>query len=356
MSVAGEAHPSRCPKPSCKLSISLPDDSDPSAPPSLSTHHQPRHPNPPGCYRPDLNSPKTRVLIQFADRKARPRPPLEPKTCIARASHRYVFSTKSNERVLANGKGKKPTVASVVSSASPLSQPRSHLHQIFLELNYIRHLPPVDPDQLRSRMVLLSRPPSSQPRKTLIFDLDETLVHCVADITRAEVLIPVRFSGGETVKAGVNVRPFARECLQEASKVFEVMVFTASHQCYADRVLDHLDPTGQLIHHRLYRDSCLPSQGLYIKDLRVLANRRLQDVVLVDNAVYSFAYQLDNGVPIVSWFEDQEDRELLHLMKYLEVLATAEDVRQANRSTFHLQSFCENYRKEFGEDKENAAI
>ena len=245
-------------------------------------------------------------------------------------------------------------MASVVSSVPLLSQPRSHLQQIFMELSFVRHLPPANPDQLRSRVVLLSRPPSTQPRKTLIFDLDETLVHCVPDITQAQVSIPVRFPSGETLKAGVNVRPFARECLQEANKTFEVMVFTASHQCYADRVLDYLDPTGLLIHHRLYRDSCLPSQGLYIKDLRVLANRRLQDVVIVDNAAYSFAHQLDNGVPIVSWFEDQEDRELWHLMKYLGVLAAAEDVRQVNRATFRLQSFCEDYKKEFGEDKENA--
>lgn len=254
------------------------------------------------------------------------------------------------------GKGRieKPTMASVVCSVTLLSQPRSHLHQIYLELSFVRHLPPAESDQLRSRMVLLSRPASIQPRKTLIFDLDETLVHCVADIAQAQVVIPVRFPSGETLKAGVNVRPYARECLQEANKAFEVMVFTASHQCYADRVLDYLDPTGQLIHHRLYRDSCLPSQGLYIKDLRVLANRRLQDVVLVDNAVYSFAHQLDNGVPIVSWFEDQEDKELWHLMKYLAVLAEAEDVRQVNRATFRLHSFCEDYIKEFGEDKENA--
>ena len=206
---AGEAQPSRCPKPSCKLSISLPDDSYSAPSPPLSSHHQPRHPisKPPGPYRPDLNSPKARVFIQFAEAKARPRPPLEPKTCMARSPHRYVFSTKSNEKVLAKGKGsrEKPTVASVVSSVPLLSQPRSHLQQIFMELSFVRHLPPADPDQLRSRMVLLSRPPSTQPRKTLIFDLDETPVHCVPDITQAQVSIPVRFPSGETLKAGVNV-------------------------------------------------------------------------------------------------------------------------------------------------------
>jgi CTD small phosphatase-like protein 2 len=52
-------------------------------------------------------------------------------------------------------------------------------------------------------------------------------------------------------------------------------VFTASHQCYANVVLDYLDPSGELIHHRLYRENCVPVEGVNIKDLRVLANRRM---------------------------------------------------------------------------------
>lgn len=70
-----------------------------------------------------------------------------------------------------------------------------------------------------------------------------------------------------------------------------MVVFTASHKFYADVVLDHLDPTGELIQYRLYRDSCYQTQdGVYVKDLRILKNRQLKDVVIVDNAVYSFGF------------------------------------------------------------------
>ena len=75
-----------------------------------------------------------------------------------------------------------------------------------------------------------------------------------------------------------------------ASQHFEVAVFTASHKCYADVVLDLLDPKGTLIHHRLYRDQCVQIEGMYVKDLRVIANWDLKNTVLVDNASYSFAY------------------------------------------------------------------
>ena len=69
------------------------------------------------------------------------------------------------------------------------------------------------------------------------------------------------------------------------------MIFTASHQSYADVVLDYLDPKRELIEHRLYRDSCIVTEeGVYIKDLRIIKNRNLKEVVIIDNAVYSFGF------------------------------------------------------------------
>jgi CTD small phosphatase-like protein 2 len=123
-------------------------------------------------------------------------------------------------------------------------------------------------------------------------------------------------------------------------------VFTASHRCYADVVLNYLDPTGELIHHRLYRDNCLVSDSIFIKDLRIL-NRRLNDVVIVDNAAYSFAYQIDNGIPIISWYDDKNDIELQNLISYLRTLAKQEDIRELNRKTFKLKTFYEDYRDKF---------
>ena len=125
------------------------------------------------------------------------------------------------------------------------------------------------------------------------------------------------------------------------------MVFTASHKCYADVVLDYLDPTGEFIHTRLYRESCIVTDGIYIKDLRILANRNLKDVIIVDNVACSFGYQLDNGIPIISWHDDKNDKELLNLMNYLKILVEVEDIREINRKTFNLRNFYEDYLREF---------
>lgn len=63
---------------------------------------------------------------------------------------------------------------------------------------------------------------------------------------------------------GVFVRPFCMEFLKEMGKIFEIVVFTASRQDYADVVIDKLDPERNLIDHRLYRQHCLSVYGKFI--------------------------------------------------------------------------------------------
>jgi TFIIF-interacting CTD phosphatase-like protein len=68
-------------------------------------------------------------------------------------------------------------------------------------------------------------------KKLLIFDMDETLMHCVDDVEtdECEVILDVDFGDGDVVYAGINIRPHIKQCLREASKNFMVIVFTASH-------------------------------------------------------------------------------------------------------------------------------
>lgn len=42
--------------------------------------------------------------------------------------------------------------------------------------------------------------------------------------------------------------------------------------------------------HRLFREHCtMTTGGMYTKDLRIL-NRNLEDIVLIDNAAYSYGW------------------------------------------------------------------
>jgi len=53
-------------------------------------------------------------------------------------------------------------------------------------------------------------------------------------------------------------------------------------------------------------------------------------MVLVDNSVLSFALQVDNGIPILPFYSDKDDEELLHLMYYLSCIKDSDDVRHHN--------------------------
>lgn len=176
--------------------------------------------------------------------------------------------------------------------------------------------------------------------------MDETLIHCNDTLTPPfDVKLPITFPTGEVIEAGINVRPHAKEILQNLSKNFEIIVFTASHSCYANVVLDYLDPENKYIQHRLFREHCYQTpEGMYCKDLRVI-DRNMDSMVLVDNAAYSYAAQLDNGIPILPYYHGSSDFELKALEHYLQGMLLVKDVRTLNKKTFQLHRYRNYYNK-----------
>ena len=79
-----------------------------------------------------------------------------------------------------------------------------------------------------------------------------------------------------------------------------------------------MDEEKNIIQDFLCRDDCFATQrGKFIKDLRIVKNRHLKDIVLVDNKPESFGLQIDNGIPIMEFYGDKNDVELQHLEKVL---------------------------------------
>ena len=170
--------------------------------------------------------------------------------------------------------------------------------------------------------------------KTLILDLDETLVFAKS-LSHTEVLslksAHPKPSGLVAVGAQtflVKERPFLREFLAEASRHFELVVFTASVSEYAAQVCNLIDPDQTLFKAVLNRSHCVElGNELYIKDLRIFADRSPADLIIVDNFVPGVSYDLSNVIPIESFTGAADDSELPILQELLQKLKAIPDVR-----------------------------
>lgn len=150
---------------------------------------------------------------------------------------------------------------------------------------------------------------------TLVLDLDETLVHYFEIGTRGKFLI----------------RPGVDSFLAEMEKYFEIVIFTAAIQEYADWAISQITQ-NKSIKYRLYRQHTIPWGSVYIKDLSRLG-RDLKRVIIVDNVPENFQLQQENGIFITSWFDDVTDTALSELSMILSDIGRQKtnDLREALR-------------------------
>ena len=163
-------------------------------------------------------------------------------------------------------------------------------------------------------------------KKTLILDLDETLVHSSMRPFQkcADITLPLFFNG-RNIFIYVLKRPYLEQFLQEMSLIYDIIIFTASLPEYAEPLLDIIDK-NKVIKYRLNRSHCRHYQNIYIKDLKVI-NRNLKDMIIVDNNPESYLMNKENAIPILTWEDDVNDKELMNLIPVLKYLAKVDDVR-----------------------------
>lgn len=169
--------------------------------------------------------------------------------------------------------------------------------------------------------------PKNKTKKTLILDLDETLVHSSFKpfYSKPDIHLRIQFKN-EYHNVYALKRPYVDNFLYQMSKLFDIIIFTASIPEYANPLLDKLDKS-RVIKGRLFRENCTITNGLYVKDLNILG-KNLKDVIIVDNNPISYSVNKENGIPIKTWHYDKGDYELEKLVPFLTYLSGVEDVRR----------------------------
>lgn len=221
---------------------------------------------------------------------------------------------------------------------SSQNQQGNYQNYVYFSLKSFIQLQNINFGQVLSKKTCYTLPETEQKhKKTLILDLDETLIHANFDHNIKNKGKLLEFTNDKAIYTfELFIRPGLNEFLQKMSEMFELFVFTASKKEYADSVLDYIDPGRKYIKHCFYREDCIGIKDkIFIKDLRIFTNRRLEDIVMLDNSMYSFVNQLSNGVLINSFYDNEQDTELYNVMGYLEkYIANTEDVRVANNQIF----------------------
>ena len=211
-------------------------------------------------------------------------------------------------------------------------------------------------------------PKLSFNKKILLLDLDETLIHADFDEefppNEYDTIIQFKAKNEEekniedsdsTVcclseveeddihSVGIFLRNGVKHFLEEVNKYFEVGIFTASVKEYADAVISFLDPENKLIKFRLYRNNCINfNDSFSVKDLRILKNVDMKSIVLLDNSMYSFAAQINNGILINTFINDKTDNELFNALEYLKnYILPAKDVREVNERFYNFRQIIE---------------
>ncbi|KAJ3245135.1 Nuclear envelope morphology protein 1 [Chytriomyces hyalinus] len=181
--------------------------------------------------------------------------------------------------------------------------------------------------QHKQRVLRPLRQQKELPKKTLVLDLDETLVHSTSMGSRHHDHIIEVLVDKHVCLYYVYKRPGVDLFLKKVSEWYKVVIFTASMPEYADPVIDWLDKDRKLISRRYFRQSCTPHEnGHFTKDLSIV-EPDLSSVVLLDNSPVSFAVNPENAIPIETWTHDLNDEALFELLPFLDALRFADDVR-----------------------------
>jgi RNA polymerase II subunit A small phosphatase-like protein len=163
-------------------------------------------------------------------------------------------------------------------------------------------------------------PPPVPGKKTLVLDLDQTLIYAANFPPHPEV------QSFHNPPFYIFKRPGLDEFLKLVESKFDVFVFTHGEAGYARPVISALMPWLPESH-RLYRDLCDCKSGP--KKKLSLLGRKPTDLILVDDSSSALENNPRNTLQIAAWLGMPRDRALIDwLPPILQSCSEAADVRK----------------------------
>ena len=235
---------------------------------------------------------------------------------------------------------------------SPLQLDNKQIVRPALERHFIRIL------AIRSQGISLTTlnqkhflpPTDPQNPKTILLDLDHTLIFPFQDKSFFRFQVPVLFT--KKYNFPFLLRLGAIQFIEKLGEVCEIVLYSSGTRKYIIDIINRVPIFNSYIKYILSRDDCCKCREGYLKSAKIL-NRAPEDVIVVDDSFSVYPEDLDNVVPVVP-FENvdmyETDNELSTLSEYILELIKVKDVRESLSTKFRLRNKLLQFSRSVGPD------
>ncbi|BAY86222.1 hypothetical protein NIES267_57280 [Calothrix parasitica NIES-267] len=176
--------------------------------------------------------------------------------------------------------------------------------------------------------------------KLLILDIDETLIYS------SEKQLD-RIPDFKLDEYFVYIRPGLKEFILSCSKLFSLAIWTASSSEYAREAIKNIFPDNLKLEFVFTGERCLLKRNLDLDVIEVFKPLKkvkrkgysLNHILIVDNIAETFKYNYGNGILVKEYLGEENDRELVLLLKYLEIIGKEENVRVIDKRHWKEKNF-----------------
>ena len=249
-------------------------------------------------------------------------------------SIKKINEKRNEDKIYINNENKEKLVITVKTKQETVKNYYEYMQDCFqiidLHFNKTIKLQPGEPVNFHFK----------ENKKVVIFELESTLVSCFGDNLSEEI--------NNTI--GINVRPHLKSSLDLIQKDYNIVIYSSSNKIYVDNILNSLDPEHIYFNYRLYQEHCfkfkINGKIYFTKNLNIFKNIcSLKDMIIVDCSVLGFGFFLENGIPIIPFYDSKEDVELKILSYYLVSISSNYDLRKALKRDIKLNDYLEDAKK-----------